>query len=392
MDKSPSLRPKTRHEIKDSLVLMNGVWCYSIFMKTLAALLLALFTSAAVVSGEILFFHPKGVIHDLDDLSVKEDTLWYQPQDRKPYSESWYYLSVNEAGAVFLCHFTLAKINLFFEQYTVDFGIYLPDGTTHHFAKNYDKNDIVGATDRFYVKLGKNTLGGTLENQRLHIEEEDFIVDLSFTPEVPAFRDGDGRIYLDGGKQDYMDVTYQPSMRVQGNISIGSRMINWGGWGYADHVRQTFIPTDFASLLYAFRVKMGDLFITTLDYFPNPGIHPERLSSLIVAYKDRILHVGHDYRLEEIALHADPERGISVPKDFQLTEQTGAFKLSCTSTGEILQRVDLLGTIGSFKRSVLSFIGVSSFNYIFSEDVDCQLRSPEVSGSFSGKGVLEVVK
>ncbi|MEJ1342303.1 MAG: hypothetical protein RPU14_09575, partial [Candidatus Sedimenticola sp. (ex Thyasira tokunagai)] len=48
--------------------------------------------------------------------------------------------------------------------------------------------------------------------QRLHIEEEDFTVDLNFTPRAPAFRDGDGRIYLDQGKKDYMDVTYQPYM------------------------------------------------------------------------------------------------------------------------------------------------------------------------------------
>ncbi|MEJ1385136.1 MAG: lipocalin-like domain-containing protein, partial [Candidatus Sedimenticola sp. (ex Thyasira tokunagai)] len=226
-------------------------------MKVVLALFLGLLATATPVAGELHFFHPEGEIHELDHLSVEETALRYQPQDRRPYSESWYYLGVNEAGALFISHFSLARINIFFEQYTVDFGVYLPDGTAYYRTKSYLKSDIEVETDQFQIKLGKNSLGGTLENQRLHIEEEDFTVDLNFTPRAPAFRDGDGRIYLDQGKKDYMDVTYQPSMEVEGEVTIGDRTIQWKGWGYADHVRQTFLPNEFADRLYAFRVKMG---------------------------------------------------------------------------------------------------------------------------------------
>ncbi|MES9903742.1 MAG: lipocalin-like domain-containing protein, partial [Sedimenticola sp.] len=313
-------------------------------------------------------------------------------QNRKPYSEFWYYLSVNEAGAVIISHFSLAKINLFFEQFTVDFGIYLPDGTTHYYSQSYVRSEVESESDRFHIKLRENTLGGTLESQRLQIKDDNVAVDLRFDSEVPAYRDGDGRIYLDKGKQDYMDVTYQPAMRVEGDITIGEQRIQWRGWGYADHVRQTFIPTEFAGRLYAFRVKMGDLFISSLDYFTNPGIQPRRLPSLMVTYKDRIIHVGHDYHLEETATYEDSERGISVPSGFRLSGKSGTFEISCSVVGKLLQRVDLLSTMGTFKRSILSFAGVSSFDYIFSEDVECRVASSEVSGLFSGKGVLEVVQ
>ncbi|MES9903129.1 MAG: hypothetical protein ABW168_10640, partial [Sedimenticola sp.] len=78
-------------------------------MKLLSALLLTLFFTTVESAGDLYFFHPEGAVHNLAPPPVPEEVLWYQPQNRKPYSEFWYYLSVNEAGAVIISHFSLAK-------------------------------------------------------------------------------------------------------------------------------------------------------------------------------------------------------------------------------------------------------------------------------------------
>lgn len=358
-----------------------------------AALVFSVFPSskAGAQPIELEAFHPPESHHLRNAPPVQEKDLWYEETHRRPYSECWYYLAVAEDGTVFFCHFNLVTINFLVRQYALDFNLYLPDGTRHFFADSYDRKDVDWATDRFHVKLGPNRISGTLERQHLYIEEDGYVLDLTFSPRVAALRDGTGRIFLDPRKRDYLDITYQPDLKVQGTLRHQGREVSLAGWGYSDHVRQTFIPTDFAKVLYAFRVKLGDVFLTALEYHPEPKFTPRRVPSLIVTHGDRLLMVSHDYELKATAVYTDEQRKTEVPQSFLLKDRAEGFELDCAAQGTLLQRVDLLASVSSFQKRVLELFGIRSFSYVFEQQTHCTIRSPQVSGTFEGTGIFEVL-
>ncbi len=357
----------------------------------------ALFLSLAFLANawgeptELQIFHPPETHHLRNAPPVQEKDLWFEDLSRKPYSECWYYLFAARDGTLFFCHINLVKINFFVKQYALDFNLYLPDGTRHFFADSFEKKDVEWATDRFSVKLGPNRISGSLDRQQLHIEELGYTLDLAFTQRVAPLRDGSGRIYLDPDRKDYLDITYQPDLKVKGTLKENDRVVPLEGWGYSDHVRQTFIPTEFAKVLYAYRAKVGEIFLTALEYHPEPKYRPDRVPSLIVTYRDRLLNVSHDYTLQVTGTHSDEKRSTEVPEDFILKDRADNFELECTAEGDLLKRVDLLASVSSFQKKVLELFGIHSFSYIFEEKTRCRIQSPEVSGTFQGTGILEVL-
>jgi hypothetical protein len=80
-----------------------------------------------------------------------------------------------------------------------------------------------------------------------------------------------------------------------------------------------------------------------------------------------------------------------VPQDFRLTEQTEDFELDCTAEGKPLKRVDLLASVSTLQKKVLEIFGVRSYSYVFEETTSCRFRNPEMSTTFHGKGVFEVL-
>jgi hypothetical protein len=365
----------------------------SCLRKGAASLLFALLcvSPASADTTELQSFHPDGAHHLRNAPPVQEKDLWFQDLSRKPYSECWYYLAVAQDGTIFFCHFNLVRINFLVKQYALDFNLFLPDGTRHFFADSFEGKEVEWGTDRFFVKLGPNRIQGTLERQVMHIEELGYTLDLTFFRKVDPLRDGTGRIFLDPEKRDYLDITYQPDLKVEGTLKQKNLQVPLTGWGYGDHVRQTFIPTDFAKVLYAFRVKVGEIFLTALEYHPEPTYRPARVPCLIVTYRDRLLAVSHDYTLKTTGTYTDPKRSTDVPEDFQLKDRAENFELECTAEGDLLQRVDLLASVKSFQKSVLELFGIRSFSYVFEEKTRCTVRSPDVSGTFQGTGVLEVL-
>ncbi len=355
--------------------------------------IIALCPFAAANSQSRLFvFHDPHSPHTNLNSGVDAKHLWFEDTSRTPYSECWYYLFFGHDGTIFFCHITLARLSsLIPAQYSLDFNLIFPDGEARFFGDSYKKSMTEWKTDRLFVRLGNNVLEGDLGLQKLHIEELGYHIDLEFTQQVPPYRDGCGRIYLDAGKTNYLDITYQPSLNVSATISGNGRNAVLKGWGYSDHVRQTFIPTDFAKILYAFRIRMGDLFMTCLEYFPHPTFRTPRVASMIVAYRDKILHVSHDYSFEGTKWHKDPPTNATVPSSFKITEAEDGFRLEATADGELLQRVDLLGAVKPFQKRILQLVGIHSYSYVFKVQVSCNIFSPAVQGLFSGTGIFEAM-
>lgn len=348
--------------------------------------------SRASEPSPLFVFHDPGSPHVDLNAGVDARHLWYEDLSRTPYSECWYYLFFGEDGTIFFCHINLARMtSLVPAQYSLDFNLIVPGAEPVFFGDSYKKGAVEWKTDRLFVKLGPNVLQGDLDRQTLHIEELGYRIDLAFDRQVAPYRDGCGRIYLDRRRTNYLDIMYQPSMNVSGHLQSDGKTSTLKGWGYADHVRQTFIPTTFAKTLYAFRIRMGDLFITCLEYFPNAEFRRDRVATMIVAHRDKILHVSHDYSLDPTQWHKDHHTGAQVPASFTLAERTTGFTLEGTAQGDLLQRVDLLGAVKPFQKKILQLVGIRSYSYVFKERVSCKLYCPEAQGLFSGTGLFEVV-
>ena len=336
-------------------------------------------------------FDPPGKDPTKHVVPATEKDFWFIDQDRKPYTECWYYLAVAENGTIFFCHFTLLRINWLINEYTLDFGLTLPDGKSLFFANGFKKSQVKFATDRFEVKVGPNWVKGPIAEQKLHIEELGYIIDLAFKEQVQPFREGNGKIYLDKAKDNYLDITFEPAMRFEGTIETEGKKQPIKGWAYRDHVRQTFIATDFAKQLRAFRVNLGELFISALEYYPIPEFTPNRVPVLIVTYKNKLLHLSNSYDFTTTAEYKDPKTATKVPRSFKLTDQEGAFHLECSTNGKLLQRIDYLESVNALLKKALKWAGIRSYGYVFEEEAKCKIDSPEISGTYSGKGVLEVL-
>ena len=317
--------------------------------------------------------------------------LYYQDVDRKPFEQCWYYLAVADDGTVFFCHFNAVKVNFAIKVYSLDFELCLPHLGDHFFAHAYKEDEVKWATDRLFLQMGKNRVEGTLKEQKIHIEEVDYVVDLNFQATVPAFREGSGKIYLDHEKKDYMDMTFQPAMRFEGTIKTKGETRPIKGWAYSDHLAATFITTDLAKSLDSVRIHAGDLFISAFEFHTVPKYLPHRIPILMVIYKGQLIYWGNDFQFNATRTYEDAETGLEAPKNFTLERHDGSFNLECSGRGTLLQRVDALATVNAVVRKLLKLAGISSYAYVFREDVQCKIDAPKASGTFKGDGILEAL-
>ena len=358
-------------------------------LLTASGLVLLLSSSGRADPTQLQIFEGPAKTPTENVVKAKESDLAFN--DKKPYAECWFYLAVAEDGTVFYTHFNLMKISWMVKKNSIDFGLNPPGGENEFFASGYDDDVTHAATDKLDIAMGKNTLKGNLAGQKIHIEEKGTVIDLSFSAQVPAFREGDGKIWMNKKKDKYLALTVQPAMRFEGTISRDGKKRTLKGWAYSDHVRQTVIPTDFAKQVRSYRIDFGDVFISAMEYYPITDYLPSRVPLLVVTHKDKVIHVSLNYESKPTAEYTDPKTSTKVPQSFVLTDKNGSFHLECTAQGKQIQRIDYLASVSGMLRKSMQLLGYKSYGYIFDEKTECKLESPEVSGTYAGKGVLEVL-
>lgn len=120
----------------------------------------------------------------------------------------------------------------------VEIIVYRPDGTRRQIAQRYPARAAHFSTEEVDVAIGPNwavvDFSGDLPSYRVHLEEEDVVLDLTFANEVPPWMPGRGETHFgDGGAFGW--CVGAPRAAVSGRVQIGSQDWTVTGRGYADH-------------------------------------------------------------------------------------------------------------------------------------------------------------
>jgi hypothetical protein len=120
----------------------------------------------------------------------------------------------------------------------VELLVYSPDGTRRQVIRRYPKAAFRASTEVGEVAIGPNhattDLTGALPVHRLHVAEEDLVLDLTFANETPSWMPGNGTTRY--GRTDRFGwVVPAPRARVTGSVTIDGEAREVTGRGYHDH-------------------------------------------------------------------------------------------------------------------------------------------------------------
>ncbi len=116
--------------------------------------------------------------------------------------------------------------------YFVD--ITLPDGT--EIKKQWEKDvvEYYAAEDSCYVQMGKSYVKGNLKTYTIHIDEDNFKVDLVLTSQAQSWRPYTGYLVFDYNKY-FAWLVAVPNGTVKGKYVYQGKTKSFTGSGYHDH-------------------------------------------------------------------------------------------------------------------------------------------------------------
>ena len=167
------------------------------------------------------------------------DNALHASTNKKAF-EHWYFDVHLESGHTVIAFFTKRRP----EQRagakpSVELIIYGPDGAKRQINASYPKSEAAFGTTKCDVQIGGNrAYQGIGEDGlpvfKVHLEEEDVVVDLTFENELPSWMPGRGDTYY--GQVDHFGwCVGGPRERVSGTVKIGGETLDGAGIGYADH-------------------------------------------------------------------------------------------------------------------------------------------------------------
>ncbi len=154
--------------------------------------------------------------------------------------EHWYFDAHLSSGHTVIAFFTKRRPE---ERASatpsVEIIIYGPDGSKRQINASYQHDRSSFSTERCDVRIGDNTAvqdvgDGGLPLFRIHLAEEDVVVDLEFRNELPSWMPGRGDTFY-GDVDHFGWCVGGPRERVTGTIVIGGETLDGSGIGYADH-------------------------------------------------------------------------------------------------------------------------------------------------------------
>ncbi|GAC56364.1 hypothetical protein GOHSU_05_00030 [Gordonia hirsuta DSM 44140 = NBRC 16056] len=211
----------------------------------------------------------------------------------------------------------------------VEIIVYRPDGSRRQIAQRYPQRASRFSTVETDVAIGPNwavvDFSCDLPSYRVHLEEEDVVLDLTFENEVPPWMPGRGETnFGDGGIFGW--CVGAPRAKVTGRMQIGSDDQEVSGRGYADHnwgvgdMRKVIdrwhwgrLYTQDYTFLYAI--------VGTQDRYGNLQIKPAML-----AKGDEILLSTGEVDFTEGPTEFNPDAGRTYPTTLSL-DSPGQFSL-----------------------------------------------------------------
>ncbi len=150
--------------------------------------------------------------------------------------EWWYFDFKFSDGTIMVIDFLTKPVNKINTKaspfYFVD--IVFADGSEYKKFWRYKKSDFRIAKDSCFISFGNSYVRGNLKEYHIHIEEEDFLLDLSLNNKSTSWRAKTGYLLFDSDKY-FAWVVAVPEGIAKASFSIAGKQFNLNGYGYHDH-------------------------------------------------------------------------------------------------------------------------------------------------------------
>ncbi|HHJ06909.1 MAG TPA: hypothetical protein ENK24_05375, partial [Anaerolineae bacterium] len=167
-------------------------------------------------------------------LPPDEDGDHYSPEPN--FFEWWYFDAAFDNGYKLVVIFHSSLFNAADHKPTLDLRVYPPQGERVLSIRRFNRAEFHSRRDRCELQLGNCRATTDGNAYHLSLREGDIEADLTFTPQLPAWRPGAGYLFNDAASGHYFKwVVPLPAARVSGALKVKGASFSARGRGYHDH-------------------------------------------------------------------------------------------------------------------------------------------------------------
>lgn len=288
-----------------------------------------------------------------------------EPFSSEPFpvtkTDNIYHLVYFNDGWIFITALFHAKDNLF-NRWGVYVVVAEPDGTSHWYKHEIEKEDVEFREDYLYISDGTNTIegGGGVYSVRYYFD--DFSCNLFFTNVIPSWQKDDGIHYLSKEKNHFEQrVLTSPWSRVGGHITIDGKRIEVTGQGYGEKSLSVVPFHKTGPLQYSMRLYSPNSVpwekrwhISILDITADESYGSDRYSRLLCFHAEELLFFTEDYTMR--MRDFDSVEGIpyEYPRVMELNAISTEYSIRGTFTAEkMFSYTDVMTEVPPIVRGLL---------------------------------------
>ena len=221
----------------------------------------------------------------------------------EPHFFEWWYFDVAlPDGGWLVAIFHSALFNVGDHRPTLDLRYYPPDGAPVVAVGRFPRREYEADRDRFRVRVGESWAAEENGGYHLHLSQGSLAAELTFSPRLPGWRVGTGRLFADPVSGRFFNwVVPAPCARVEGWLRVGGERRPVEGVGYHDHNWGNFyLPTAFQSWYWG-RVWGGKWTLVFGDLVP-PGGSP-RVTPFLIGCNGQLWEMRQGFLLRNGSSH-----------------------------------------------------------------------------------------
>jgi len=332
-------------------------------------------------------------------MGLKPDTVevWedgYRTADETDAFEWWYFDAQFDDGST-------AVITFSTKPHTKPKGPLSPvvliiyrsrDGERKSYVPKFAVDELVASTEGCDVRIGPNWVKGDLAAYELHVEAEDFAIDLALRRQGPSWRPGAAVSYFNSAKTKYFAwVVPVPYGTVEGTITLGGEPIAVQGTVYHDHNWGNAVMGNMLDHWYWGRAHVGDFSIifaqlVTIKIFGMGGI---KLPVFFLAKGDKILTDDGLPLILETSDEVEGPKGQTYPNrlDFRWEAEEGKVELAIRNP-KLIEVLDMTEDLPSWKKPLVHLFA-NPLYYDFDAELELSVDLAGVKAKESGRVIFE---
>lgn len=262
------------------------------------------------------------------------------------YGENWLFCIQQEDGTHFYATLTVTNVGFHTYDCYVNLAFAPAGGPLTKIHKEYRRDKLKASTTVYNVRIGKNRVWGTPPDYHLKIREDNFKADLDFHSELPAYREGSGKVLVGKNKKECGYGINAPRARASGSITIGGKSYTINGHGYHDHEWQTIKATEFSRGGLYLLLWHDDLTLILQDTYLKDAYGGGKLQLGLVGKGGKILAEASRYTMDITKTRKDNLSGYEWPETIEIDFSSGGVRVTGTvQATSVIQNMDMLAEL-----------------------------------------------